>query len=457
MKLPATKKLKKSELPYDLGHILNHAQRVLQAPILDDVKEQIRKIGGAHLDRMAHYGFAGRIGHTEVARKWEYQLCTSFGSRIVAVLIGHPKHAPKLTWEQVKSRANFVNPRVPSLEKVIVTTQPKPEGGERMIQKFGKISRANQSLARDIVTARHGVNKTEYARKGRGRDKLMQGINNANKNGGVRALGTADVENCFPSMRRVMIRRAIRISSAIINNTIFVPDETPIYMEVDHISELAVRNGLSQGSLSSPVVASKVIEACLEPLSARFLGSYSDNIAIGEKSVEEVQATLDALADALKHWHPDAPLFLKYSRSLKIGEHVDFVGNWPRPNSPDFGGGLRFSPSNTSLRRFYVKVATLLLQLPQSAWEAILEEKAYAYAASAKSWSGALGAREFMQSAFIDYLAGSLDDAHQKVLNAIDAGFSKANIQAMARNYASELIPDVVLANEWGLCETVAS
>lgn len=457
MKLPATKKLKKSELPYDLGHILNHAQRVLQAPILDDVKKQIRKVAEAHLERMAYYGFAGRHGHTEAARRWEHKLCTSFGSRIVAVLIGHPKYAPKLTWEQVKSRANFVNPRVPSMEKVIVTTQPKPEGGERMIQKFGRISRANQSLARDIVTARHGVNKTEYARKGRGRDKLMKDINNANKNGGVRALGIADVENCYPTIIREMVRKAITISPAIINNTIFVPDETPIQLEVDNISELAVRTGLPQGSLSSPVVASKVLEAILEPIDARLVGLYSDNITIGEKSVEEAQATLDALADAFKYWHPDAPLFLKYSRALKIGEHADVVGNWPRPNSLDFGGGLRFSPSNRSFRRFYVKVATVLLQLPWSAWEAILEEKAYAYAASTKSWDGKMCGREEMQTAFFDYISPLLDKANEKVLNAVDAGFSKANVQAMARNYVSELIPDVVLANEYGLCETIAS
>ena len=225
-------------------------------------------------------------------------------------------------------------------------------------------------------------------------------------------------------------------------------------MKVHYISDSAVRAGLSQGSLSSPVVASKVVETCLDKISKRFALSYLDDITIGEKSVEEAQATLNALAHVLQHGHPSSPLFLKFKRALKIGEPVDILGYWPRPKSI---GGLRFSPSNKSLRRFYVRLATKLLQLPRDEWDKTVEAKAYAYASSARNWAGVQHGREFMQTAFWDNLDDLLDDAHPKVLTSIKAGMPDTKIEMMAAHYARSLIPESVLATPSGLTKLIAT
>lgn len=456
MKMAATKKLKKSELPYDLGHILNHARRVLYSPMLDDVEQEVRRIAKAYLRKLQRHGHAYRQGSVEKSRRLEYLLCTSYGARIVSFLIGYPKNAPKISWTEVKTKANLVCPRIPSHQPVTVTGQKKPEGGIRTIQIFGPISRANQSLVRDMVATAMGYSPFEYARKGKGREKLMEDINTANRSKGVRSLGVADVENFYPSLKVETVRNVIKLSKAVIEGSVFVHDETPIHMEVDHISELAVRTELPQGSLSSPIVASKIMEGCLSQLSAKFVGVHGDNIVIGTKSVAEAQTILDTLAQLLQAEHLGAPLFLKYARALKMGEHVDILGYWPRPNPDYYGGGVRFSPSNQALKRFYVKLAAFLLPYLQSEWGDLAEKVAYTYAASFKNWGGRLGGREEIQAAFWEYLADPIYKANPKILNAIDAGFSKDKIMAMAGAYAISAIPDIVLIDTMGLKKELA-
>lgn len=105
MKKAATKKLKMSELPYDLGHILNHARRVLHSPLLDEVEAEIRKIAKAYLKRLQRYGYARREELIERSRGREYLLCTSYGSRIISFLIGYPKKAPKISWVEAKNES----------------------------------------------------------------------------------------------------------------------------------------------------------------------------------------------------------------------------------------------------------------------------------------------------------------------------------------------------------------
>lgn len=453
MKLAATQKLNKSDLPYDFGHILNHAKRVLDNPILPAVEKELRKIAKAYMEKLRQYGHASQNGKHEKARKFEHFLCTAAGSKIVSVILGYPKNSPKISWTEVKELAKFVNPKNASNEPVVVKEIPKAEGGKRPIVVFGKITGANQSLVRDMFAARHGPSKKEYARKGRGREKLILEIDNQNRNGGVRALGLADIKDCFLSIGLECVLNKSGMSKAIIQNTTFISDQTSVHMKAYDISESAVRAGLPQGSLSSPIVASKIIESCLDKISTRMALSYLDDITIGEKSVEEVQATLDALAYALKHEHPGSPFFLKYSKAIKIGERADLLGCWVRTNLKEFGGGIRVTPSEKAIRRFYVKVAIELLQHPYEEWEEMLENRAYAWAKSFPLWKGALGGTEFLQSVFIGEISGGLWAANHKVLSCIEFGFPKEKITAMAASYANSIVPDCVLVDVNGFCD----
>jgi len=451
MKIAPIAMLPKSALPYDFGHTLNHAVRVMGSPIMPEVRHELRTIWKNLSKQLRRYGHAVRFLSQERAEQLEYRLTASFGFRVVSALIGYPKSGEQITFEQVKKLANRVNPNVPSGEKVVVTTMPKADGGKRPIIIFGRVARANQSMARDLIHMACGHSKFEYARKGRGRDKLMQAIDNANKNGGVRALGTFDIKDCFGSMRLSAVQTVIPISRRIIRNTLFVPDETLIQMNTNLLSEHAVRAGLPQGGLSSPVVAGLVIEPCLEKVSAKFRGSYLDDISIGGGTVEEVEAGLDTFSGACASQYPGSPLFEKCRAAFKIGQHQDILGYWARPNPKANGGGLRYSPSNKAIRRFYVRLATELLMLPYTKWADKMEEAAYAFAASAKSWNGALAGRENLITVFAMEIEPLLNAAHQEVQGVIDAGLPMSAVRALAAKRGSEIMPEIVLADTNGL------
>jgi Reverse transcriptase (RNA-dependent DNA polymerase) len=403
--------------------------------------------------QLRRYGNAVRFLPKERAEHLEYRLTACFGFRVISVLHGYPKTGEKITFDQVKKIANRTNPRFPSGEKVTITAIAKADGGKRPVTKFGRVARANQSMARDLIYMACGHSKFEYARRGRGREKLIEAINHANKNGGVRALGTFDIKDCFLSMGRAAVESVIPISPSIIRNSIFISDDTSIHMYTDLVSEHAVRAGLPQGGLASPIAAGLVIEPCLEKVPARFRGSYLDDISTGDGSVEEVEAGHDILTAAFASQYPGSPLFEKCRAAFKIGKHEDVLGYWPRPNAPEFGGGLRFSPSNKAIRRFYVRLATCLLKRPYHEWGNIMEEKAYAFAASAKNWRGAKGGREFLITVFAMQIELLLKTAHQKVLAAIAAGASSGVVHELAAQMAGELVPATVIVNADGLMD----
>jgi hypothetical protein len=454
MKLAPTTMLPKSDLPYDLGTTLDHARRVLKVKHLPaEVENEIRQIVPNVQRLLRRYGFAARNGHDRRKKRLEYLLSVSWGYRVISVLHGYPKKAPAISFDQVKDIANGVCPHIPSGEPVHVIELQKPEGGKRPIVIFGKAARANQSMARDMIYMACGFSPYEYARKGRGRERLIENLKNANKNGGVRALGTFDIKDCFPSMGVSAVESVIPISRRIIHNTIFVSGCTPIYKHTDLISEQAVRAGLSQGALSSPIIAGHVIKPCLDKVPAKWLLSYLDDITLGDGSVGKVEALLDTLAEACLSQHPGSPLFEKCRAAFKIGKPADVLGYWPRPNRPAYGGGIRFSPSPKSKRRFYVRMTARLLRLPMQDWSGVQEKMAYAYAASQKNWGGQQGGREMLITAFDNCIAPLFYKAHKEVLTAIASGKTSGEIDALIAENISAHMPKVVLVTENGLVQ----
>lgn len=453
MKSASIAMLSNTALPYELGHTLNHAVRVMGDQILPEVQKELRAICRNVHKQLRRYGHAARFLSTERAEALEYRLTACLGFRVISVLHGYPKTSEKITFEQVKKLATRMNPRFPSGERVVVKAIPKAEGGQRPITLFGRIARSNQSMARDLIYMACGHSKFEYARKGRGREKLIQAINNANKNGGTRALGTFDIKDCFSSIGLSAVESVIPLSRRIIQNTLFVSAHTPIKMKTDLVSEYAVRAGLSQGALTSPIVAGLVIEPCLEKVSAKFRCSYLDDISIGDRTIHEVELGLNTLAEAFKSQYPGSPLFEKCRAAFKIGKHQDVLGYWARPNPTEFGGGLRFSPSNKAIRRFYVKLATDLLMQPYDVWASTMEKRAFAFAASAKNWGGAKGGRENMITVFALEIEPLLEAAHKQVLAALAGGMPSSEVRSLAASKANDLIPSTVIANVQGLVD----
>jgi hypothetical protein len=222
-------------------------------------------------------------------------------------------------------------------------------------------------------------------------------------------------------------------------------------MQTDLISENAVRAGLSQGALSSPIVAGLIMKPCLDKVSATLCCTFLDNVTVGDTTVEKVEAQLDTLAEALLSQHSGSPLFEKVRHAFKIGKHADILGYWPRPNPANFSGGLRFSPSNTAIRRFYCRLMDVLLKLPDQHWDKLIEGKAYAFAASQKNWGGKIAGREFLITAFAASIVPLFDGAHKEVQQAIGDGKPANVIKNLVHGHLKKLMPAAVLANQNGL------
>ena len=434
--------LPRSALPRDLGETFGHAGRVLGRPLPPKVETELRKITKVVQRTLRRYGFAGQHGLGGRAASLEYLLSTSFGFRLLAVLHGYPKGQPTITWQEVKDLANEVCPRLAPNDAVLVEATAKSDGGYRPITKSKGVARANQSMVTDILAVRVGHSPYEYARKGRGREELIERIINANRNGGVRALATLDVKDCFLSMRREAAYAVLPISKAIINNTIYISDDTPVVMKTNLISENAVRAGLPQGALCSVIVAGLILRPSLDAIEGPFVASYIDDLTLAHVDEESAKAQLDTLAAKLKEQHPSSPLFEKCSHAFKIGTPADVLGYWLRPNPTEFGGGIRCSPSPKAIRKFYVRLVHSLLQTPISEWEAVIEKRAYAFAASFKHWGGALGGREFLQTVFYATILPELTTAQAHVCSSVTS-FTSA--------FIDKLIPNQILMTAGGL------
>lgn len=445
--------LPKKALPYDLGYTLNHAKRVMGPVLLPEVEDQIRKIYRHTQRQLRRYGFAAKNHHRRTMRSREFILTTSFGYRIISVLHGYPKGKPFITFDEVKKLADQASPRHAPKEPVFLTQVTKSGGGKRSLAVFGPVARANQHLARDMVLIARGISRFEFARKGRGREAMMDRILNAVKKGGVRALGTLDVKDCFPSIASSAVEMAVPLSRRVIENSLYVKAGTPIdkHKNAEDISESAVHIGLPQGALTSPLVAGLVLEPCLDKVAAILRCAYVDDVPLGDASKEKVQAQLDTLTAALKSQYPNSPLFTKHSTSFKIGKHADILGYWVRPNAKKYGGGIRFSPSNTALRRFYVKLSVRLLQEPFEKWDQIAESMAYAFADAQGHWGGKLGGREFMITAFFSSIAPLLSNIEKKISDAKKSGMSGKHLTLLIETEAPMLLPKIVLVNQNGL------
>ena len=68
MKLAPTAMLPKSALPYDLGHTLNHALRVMGSPILPEVRAELLTIWRNVSKQLRRYGHAIRFFPKERSR-----------------------------------------------------------------------------------------------------------------------------------------------------------------------------------------------------------------------------------------------------------------------------------------------------------------------------------------------------------------------------------------------------
>lgn len=381
--------------PFDLNDVRIAARKLLGVKLLlPAVEIELRLAVVGYHDRLrslASAGMAGgRMQHMALRR-----VETSPAARLIAFVLanGKRKHITPMTWAAIKADAVRVNLRKPSSEVVFATERLKRSGGTRWTCSFGPRARAAQCMVGHIISVVAGPSRYEHARKGRGRETAVRDTLHGIDMKGVRWVGLLDVKDFFPSITREMVKEVLSfLPQSIIDSTVFIHDDTEIRLHSLYggkdtsCSALAIRKGIPQGSLASPLVAGKVLERHLDKIDARHAVSFVDNVLIGGKTQEEVQAKRTALATSLEG-HPSGSLRLT-GEIYKLGDHtMDYLGyrfrrEWPNPERR-IG---RATHSERSRRAFYTRLAAKLLLANWRSREATIDKECARWVRSFPQW-----------------------------------------------------------------------
>lgn len=292
----------------------------------------------------------------------------SSAAKLVAFILanGRGRNVRQMSWTKIKETSQHINPRKPSGEYIRAKSHEKSNGGRRDICSFGPISRGTQRFIEHVIISAVGHSRYEHARKGRGREVAIRKTLHCIETKGVWWFGLLDVEDFFPSITREMVKDVLGfLPTSYIEASLFIHKDTEIRHKClnrdgNKSSEAAIRNGLPQGSLTSVLVASKVLEKHLDCLQARHAISHVDDLLIGGKTEAEVYAKIFALASSLEGHHSGS-LHLT-GDVCKIGDHqMNYLGYRIRPRSAQFGGSGRAMFSNAARHRFLERLASKLL------------------------------------------------------------------------------------------------
>lgn len=314
----------------------------------------------------------------------------------------------------------------------------KPDGGTRIICSFSKVARASQTLAATIILARSGPSPYEYVRKGRGRDAAAAAGLHAINHHGVKWLSLSDVKGFFPSCTREMAYSVIPVSRTLLNNAVFVPNDTPITLTntTNTTLEHAVRSGLIEGSRTSGIVAQKIMEDRLKSVPASLKICHGDNVMIGARTEAECLAKANAFASSLEK-HPNSPLQLKENIIAKVGEpYMDFCGyrfrpkklwgNWKR---------ARATPSHKAFTRYDRRMFVRLFLGGGSYEEQVVETYTAHWAQSFGIWRGRSQGRGLAEICTFTELVPLVRKAKAGAKGLTFSSFAelKAYVEALAR------------------------
>jgi len=381
--------------PFTVGEVLDAARAITGSDVLSpDIETELRKAIDGYQKRLTHLQNAHRKGDYHLQHDALRRVYSAPAARIVAFVLanGKTKHLT-MSWDQIKETARKVLVCRPSGERVKARPEPKATEGHRWVCIYSPLARAAQCMVKHIIFVVAGPSPYEFAQKGHGRDAAARVTLHEIKNGGVRCFGLADVKDCFPSITREMVKKAMPfLPMSIIDGTIFVHEETVIkfpYLSYEntHHSETVIRSGLPQGSLVSPLIASKVLEPHLDAVDARLVLIHVDNILIGAKTEGQIEAILTALASSLKE-QPGGSLQLKIE-IRKLGDpELNFLGYRFLRAWRAYGGFGCARPSRKSEKKFDRLLAKKLLFAADNTFAEVIEKECERWVLSFPAWEG---------------------------------------------------------------------
>lgn len=381
--------------PFTVADALNASKSVLGVETLPEhIATEVRRMADGYLGRLRRLHQMVIIGGSYRFRDALNRLHSSPAAKTVAYLLAYPSSGASLTWAQVKSQSERVGVLRPSGERVISWEVAKRTKGARTICSFGPISRAAQQMVSHIIFVVAGPSPYEFAQSGRGRDAAARITLQSIRHKGVRWFGLADVKDCFPSISREMVKQVLPfLPWSIIDTTVFIHNDTDITArslngdKANNKSVNAIRQSLPQGSLVSLLVASKVLQPHLDLLDAPLVIIHVDNVMIGAKTEEQIQANLIALTSSMEKTSGGSLQLI--SEFCRIGDpEMDFLGYRFRRNWVASGGFGRAYPAERSFRRLHYRLARMLLVMPDTHWANTIEQECARWVRSFPAWSG---------------------------------------------------------------------
>lgn len=267
------------------------------------------------------------------------------------------------TFGELAAAADAVTYEAMRAERIIVDQVTKPEGGYRTITKFGITRQVYQQICHDVIAAVFPAMPFEYLRAGRGPERLTTDIVEHIEREALSFVATADIRNCFGSVRKEALVQLLPIPRWAINDALLISADANV---VDFRSlgglrlapDDAARQGLPQGAITSGIILSRVI---LGPVlsTAPFVDRihlYGDNTAVPVRSRLEGETLLDALRSLLRNT-PAGPLSIGDASVDSINQGVELVKFRFRRVGAWWGGGIRITPARKAYRRYGARVS----------------------------------------------------------------------------------------------------
>jgi len=237
-------------------------------------------------------------------------------ARLIALIRTYDREN-KLDLGGLSKVASQLNLFEPCNEPVFAWKELKSSGkGWRSLCMFGLRRRAAQIIVRDILDAKFGTDPLDEMRRGAGCDRSSDRI--------VMEMSVyshwicVDLANYYGSVGQEGVIDLLGLPKAVVTNYVFAPVEVvkPLSVSPHTLgsplwSDEAVRLGLPQGSLVSPMIAGLLLGPTLRSIiAADQVRFYGDDILIGTSSLAEAKKVVLALNDAFKA-HPAGPFPLR--------------------------------------------------------------------------------------------------------------------------------------------------
>ena len=232
----------------------------------------------------------------------------------------------------------------------------------RTICQFGLIRRAQQMMARSVLSVAVSDDGIDYAVAGRGHRAAIGRVETILRAGEHPWVVVGDIRNCFGSVKQKYMHMILPLKRKVIEHVLFNHEVAPIEVWdrptcITHENaKRKAREGIPQGSLVSPLVARILLGPDLK---AAALGGeivcHADDFLVFARSENESHAIVDALTERFKQ-HPSGPFAFKHLDVKSVEDWFAFLGSRMRCVSTPSGRAIEIAPTNKSFHRFADKL-----------------------------------------------------------------------------------------------------